>query len=125
MSISLYDSYAQTFSKKIIGNFIQFPVVRQVNLTIIKNCLINGVSKSCFVKSIEISKQENLVIGFSINITRCFYLNLSLRKSTGYIRANDIHATKVFDRSNSYYNNFFLSHLFCTVCKVNADNSWQ
>src|ERR1035437_1446845 len=122
MYISLHDSYAQTFSKEIIWNFVLFPVARKVNLTIIKDGLINWVSKSCFIKSIKIGKQKNLFIRLSVYIHRRFYLYRSFSECTGFIGANDIHAAEIFYRSKSLDNHFLLSHFFCTMCKVYTDN---
>ena len=122
MSISLNDSYAQAFAKEIIWNFILFPVVRQINLTIIKYSLINGICKSRFVKSIYISKQKYFIISLSVNIQRRFYLNGPFSEGTGFIGADNIHASKVFYRCKPFDDHFLLSHFFCTMCQIDADN---
>ncbi len=123
MGIILNDSYTQPFSKKIIGNFVLLPISDRVDLFVLQNCFIYWIRKTCLVKSIKISKKENLVA-----VPPHSHRGLIPPLLIPSVRVPVLSEQMIFMlpkfsiEASRFTITFFCSHLFGTMCKVNTDN---
>ena len=116
---------AQTFSQKVVRQFIKFAPAIAVGRGGFPDRFVNWIDKARFVSRIEISVEQHLCTLASLRVERGVDADFSFGNRAGLVGTEHVHAAEVFDRGEPLGDHFFLRHATRAMRKIDADDRGQ